>query len=215
GELAPVTSEVVTARAGTIAYRHQTNEYTRKFMMGAGEQNDDFFVRNGVSLNESIPDVTEFGADDSLLEALRTPVDVVAQRKGPNRRQFFVEPIDDDTPVRRRSSGALMATPANSAQRERHDRYLHHIMNKGGNRNDASRLNNTRNTTRLDTYRDGLGTRNVNTFVELHEDLEDVAKMTKKASRRRNEELDSSDNELELDENHFDDSMDYSAFQSD
>ncbi|KAK6059572.1 SANTA protein [Cooperia oncophora] len=152
----PITSETVTARAGTIAHQHQTNEYTRKFMLGGGEQSEDFFIQNNVNLSESIVDVAEFGADDSLLEVLRTPVDVVAQRKGPNRRNFIVEPLDDDTPVRRESGAVLMATPTNSAQRERQDRYLYHIMNKAGHRNDVSRLNYTRNTSRLDTFRHEL-----------------------------------------------------------
>uniref|UniRef100_A0A7I4Y3U3 Myb-like domain-containing protein n=1 Tax=Haemonchus contortus TaxID=6289 RepID=A0A7I4Y3U3_HAECO len=216
GEPPPITSEIITARTGTIAHQHQTNEYTRKFMMGAGEQGDDFFRQNNVSLSESIPNVTEFGADDSLLEVLRTPVDVAVQRKGPKRGQFFPEPIDDDTPIRRRSSCVLMATPTNSAQRERQDRYLHHIMHKSRYGNDVSRMNHTRNTTRTDTFRDYPGTNKMNTFASLHEDLEDVAKMTRKATRKRIEELDeNSDMELELDENHFDDSGDFEVFRND
>ncbi|VDP35545.1 unnamed protein product [Heligmosomoides polygyrus] len=165
-----VTSETVTARAGTIAYQHQANEYTRKFMMGGGVQGEDFFRNKDISLCESIPDVAEFGADDSLLEAIRTPVDAAAQRK-------------------------------------RHDRYLHHLMNKGGLRNnDISRANYSRiaNSTRNETMREGLLTKNANTFANLHQDLEGVAKMTRKASRR-NTATEDSDMDLELDENYFDD----------
>ncbi|KAK5981818.1 hypothetical protein GCK32_000343 [Trichostrongylus colubriformis] len=214
-DLPLITSETVTARAGTIAYQHQTNEFTRKFMMGGGEQGDDFFKQYNVSLSESIADVADFGVDDSLLEVLRTPTDIVAQRKGPNRRQFFPEPVDDDdTPVRRRSSGVLMTTPTNSAQRERHDRYLHHIMNRGGQRNETSRLNYTRNTTRLDAFRNNLSTKKMNSFAGLHEDLENVAKMTSRASRIRDEELDNSDMELELDGNYSDFNDNFGARES-
>ncbi|RCN42117.1 hypothetical protein ANCCAN_11910 [Ancylostoma caninum] len=148
-------SEVVTARAGTVAFQHQTNEYTRKFMLGGGGQGEDFFKNNETNMNDSlaIPDVTEFGADDSLLEALRTPAAVLAERKGANRRQFLAEAEeDDDTPIRRRSSLIPLGTPVDSAQRERQDRYFHHLISKGGRR-DMSRMNFSRvgNSTRFET----------------------------------------------------------------
>lgn len=80
-------------------------------------------------------------------------------------------------------------------------------MNKGGLRNnDISRANYSRiaNSTRNETMREGLLTKNANTFANLHQDLEGVAKMTRKASRR-NTATEDSDMDLELDENYFDD----------
>ncbi|WKY00121.1 hypothetical protein Q1695_014748 [Nippostrongylus brasiliensis] len=205
-----VTAEAVTARPGTIAYQHQTNEYTRKFLMGAGARGEDFFNEKNISDVESIPDVADFGADDSLLEAIRTPVDAVLQKKvSTNRRQFFVEPMDDDTPLRRRSSAGLLQTPIDSAQRERHDRYYHHLLNKKGQRNDLSRVNYSRfgNCTRNETFADGYATRNAETFLGFHDDLDGVTKMARKAARK-NEEVVNSDDELDLDEDHFNDTDD-------
>ncbi|KHJ80139.1 hypothetical protein OESDEN_20192, partial [Oesophagostomum dentatum] len=111
-----------------------------------------FFFFQSMSM-AMLPDLTEFGADDSLLEALRTPTAAVAERKVSNRRQFLAEAIeDDDSPVRRRSSAVLMGTPRDSAQRERQDRYFHHLISKGGCR-DVSKMNFSRagNSTRMET----------------------------------------------------------------
>ncbi|EYC08728.1 hypothetical protein Y032_0064g3501 [Ancylostoma ceylanicum] len=196
-------SQVVTARAGTIAFQHQTNEYTRKFMLGGGGQGEDFFKSNETNMNNSlaIPDVTEFGADDSLLEALRTPAAVLAERKVANRRQFLAEAEDDDTPIRRRSSLLPMGTPVNSAQRERQDRYFHHLISKGGCR-DMSRMNFSRvgNSTRFETTEVGRGSNKGQNYGSLHNDLDYVAKMTRKAARKNAVLEEDSDRDLELEE---------------
>lgn len=41
------------------------------------------FYESAVLQSMDMPDVTEFGADDSLLEAMRTPAAVLAERKVP------------------------------------------------------------------------------------------------------------------------------------
>ncbi|KAK6734125.1 hypothetical protein RB195_017728 [Necator americanus] len=194
-------SEPITARAGTVAFQHQTNEYTRKYMMGGGAQGEDFFRNNETTMNDSMvrPDVTEFGADDSLLEAMRTPAGAMAERKVPNRRQFLAEAIDDDTPISRRSSGIAMITPRDSAQRERQNRYFHHLINKGA-RGDISRMNFSRaGCSRFERTRTGLDEIKVQKFGSLQEDLDYVAKMTKKARRNAVLEEDS-DKDLELED---------------
>ncbi|KAL6734149.1 hypothetical protein Aduo_004720 [Ancylostoma duodenale] len=197
-------SEVVTARAGTVAFQHHTNEYTRKFMLGGGGQCEDFFKNNETNMNDSlaIPDVTEFGADDSLLEAMRTPAAVLAERKRANRRQFLAEAEDDDdTPIRRRSSLIPLGTPVDSAQRERQDRYFHHLISKGGRR-DMFGMNFSRvtNSTRFETTKVGRGSNKAQNYGSLHEDLNYAAKMTRKASRKNAVLEEDSDRDLELED---------------
>lgn len=183
-----ITSEFVTARAGTIAHHHQTNEYTRKFMMGGSVQGEDYFNQNTTAMSnlQSIPDVTEFDADDSLLEVIITPEEGVDKMKRTIRRQFFAEPVDDDTPPRRQSSGIHRVTPTDSAQRERQARYCHHILSKGGRGKGISRMNfsHTDGLTCLERTRDEERSRNVHTFGDLQENLEKVAKLTQNVARR-------------------------------
>ncbi|VDM69347.1 unnamed protein product [Strongylus vulgaris] len=172
-------------------------------MMGGGAQCDDFFKDNDATANVSmgvLPDLNDFGADDSLLEALHTPA-VVPERKGANRRQFFAEPIDDDTPIRRRSSAVFMKTPVDSAQRERQDRYFHHLISKVGCR-DVSKMNFSRvgNSTRFETTRAEMDPSKTQNFGSLDKDLNYVAKMTKKASRRKATLVEESDEDLELED---------------
>ncbi|CAJ0608578.1 unnamed protein product [Cylicocyclus nassatus] len=201
----PIKSvEPITARAGTIAFQHQTNEFTRKYMMGGGAHSEDFFQDNDATANISIgglPDLNEFGADDSLLEVLNTPANAVPERKGANRRQFLAEPIDDDTPIRRRSSAVFMGTPQDSAQRERQDRYLHHLINKAGRR-DVSKMNFSRagNSIRFETTGAVMDSTKAHDYGGLQKDLKYAAKLTKKATRRDAVLVENSDEELELDE---------------
>lgn len=199
-----ITSDFVTARAGTIAHHYQTNEYTRKFMMGGGGQGEDYFHHNTTMMSNSIPDVTDFGADDSLLEAIQTPEEGVNKRKGNNRRQFFAEPVEDDTPPRRHSSGLHVETPTDSTQRERQARYCHYVLNKGGRGRGKPRMNFSRvgDSTCFERTRDEELSRNGQTFGDLHENLEKAAKITQKAARRRN---DMDDSNSDMDDSDLDD----------
>ncbi|EPB70958.1 SANTA protein [Ancylostoma ceylanicum] len=118
-----------------------------------------------------------------------------------NRRQFLAEAEDDDTPIRRRSSLLPMGTPVNSAQRERQDRYFHHLISKGGCR-DMSRMNFSRvgNSTRFETTEVGRGSNKGQNYGSLHNDLDYVAKMTRKAARKNAVLEEDSDRDLELEE---------------
>ncbi|KAJ1363755.1 hypothetical protein KIN20_023686 [Parelaphostrongylus tenuis] len=201
------TSESVTARAGTIAHHHQTSEYTRKFMMGGGVQGEDFFHHNATIMSNSIPDVTNFGAEDSLLEVIHTPENAVNNnKKGKSRRQFFAEPVDDETPPRRRSSNIHVDTPTDSAQRERRARYCHYILNKGGRGRGKPRMDFSRvgDSTYLEGTRDEEFSRNAQSFGDLHENLEKVAQITQRGVVQRTD-MDDSIFHSGMDDNDLDD----------
>ncbi|KJH46328.1 hypothetical protein DICVIV_07599 [Dictyocaulus viviparus] len=196
-------------------------------MMDGDVQGEDYFIHNTTNITnvwslgfhhsivlqyykcnclQSIPDVTNFCADDSLLNVINTPEEAAVRRRGNLRGQFLPEAIDDGSSGSSKSSEIRVLTPVDSVQRERQARYCHYILNKGGGRKDISRTNFSRvgDSSRFERNREEE-IRNVGTFENLREGLENVAKVIKKSSRR-DAFMDESDLQLESDKGNFESS---------